>query len=103
MVVDERHDLSALWDRGFAMLGAFAVLWLLAQTGSVIALLGTAILACAWAFGYPRLARRREERRELIAWVERNTFPDQSISEWLAGEWLTEANGSGPRQNAPSD
>jgi len=97
MVGDERQDRSALLDRYIAFAAAFALLWLLEQTIPVVALVAIVILGCAGALGYSRLIRRLEERRELLAWVERNTFPDQTI-----GEWLAESNGRTSLQEATS-
>src|SRR5271167_2110357 len=85
VVVEEtKRKRLALRARLLVFGGGVALLYLLEQTIPLLPLTGIVMLACTAAIGYPRLNKRLAERRELLAWVEQNTFPDQTISEWLA-------------------
>ncbi len=110
---DNKRERLVLLARLPVLVGALALLFLLQQTVPLLALIGIVLLGCTAAIGCPRLKRRLAERRELVAWVEKNTFPDQTISEWLAdatrtlslqeatSEWLYwEGTSPGSRRSA---
>jgi len=113
VVEDKKRERLALRVRLLVLAGGSALLLLLQQTVPLLAVIGIVMLGCTAAIGYPKLNKRLAERRELVAWVEQNTFPDQTISEWLAdatrtlslqeatSEWLYwEATSSGSRRSA---
>ncbi len=114
MVVEhKKRERLALRARLLVPAGGFALVLLFGRTMPLLALIGIVLLGAGAAFAYPRLNRRLTERRELVAWVEQNTFPDQTISEWLAdatrtlslqeatSEWLYwEGTSPGSRQSA---
>jgi len=114
MVVEhKKRERLALRALLLVLAGGFAVVCLLEQAIPLLAAIGILLLGFTVATGYPRLSKRIAERRELLAWVEHNTFPDQTISEWLAdatrtlslqeatSEWLHwEGTSQGTRRSA---
>jgi len=84
VVEDKKRGRLALRARLLVSAGGLVLLCLLEQAIPLLALVGIVLLSGIVAVGYSRLNKRLAERRELLAWVEQNTFPDQTISEWLA-------------------